>query len=175
MKRLFSRSCLGLLALTMTGCIVTMLVFTVIFQQSQAVLSNATATHSVRPTPYPLATTVSHMSSNQPADMVTIQVQPDSPTATAPTVPTFPTLDSVVQISPTAAVILPAFSTPTDAPRNSGTSTYPLTLTAEVMFAQTNVAHYQSGVAATRTAIAAESQSIYATLTARAPVPTEGR
>ena len=182
MKRLFSRSCLGLLALTMIGCIVTLLVFTVIFQQSQAGLSNATATqaayvtatHSMRATPYPSGTIVFPLPSNQPEDMVTIQVQPDSPTATALTVPTFPMLDSGVQISPTVAVILPAVSTPTDAPRNSGTSTYPLTLTAEVMFAQTNVAHYQSGIAATRTAIAAESQSIYATLTAGAPVPTEG-
>ena len=180
MKPLFNRSCLGLLALIMLGCIVILLVFTVVFQQSQAVLSNATATQTARasqiyalPKPYPSATAVSPMPSDQSADMVTIQVQSDSPTAMAPTMPTFPTLASVVQISPAAAVILPPASTPIDAPRNSGTSTYPLTVTAEVMFAQTTVAHYQSGVAATRTAIAAESQSIYATLTAGVPISTE--
>jgi hypothetical protein len=49
-----------------------------------------------------------------------------------------------------------------------------LTETAEVMLAQTDVAHYQAGVAATRTAIAAESQRIYATLTAAAPAQFGG-
>ena len=179
MKRLFSRSCLGLLAIGMLGCLVMVFVFTMIFQQSQAGLSNVTTTQMARatqvyvlPRPFPLATTSSLLPSDPPGDVVTIQVQQDNPTA-ALSVLSIPPLGSAEQISPTITAVLPPVSTPTDVPRNSGTSTYPLTVTAEVMFALTDVARYQSGVAATRTAIAAESQSIYATLTAGAPVSTE--
>ena len=172
MKRFFGRSCFGLLFLIVLAGTMLLFVFTVVFQQSQAALSNATsqaratstdaATSSMTTLAYPSGTAIPI---TLPVDSVTIQM--DSPT-TLPLsgAPPLSTPNAPEQLlSASTGIPLPSSTAP-DAPRNSGTSTYPLTETAEVMLAQTDVAHYESGVAATRTAIAAESQSIYATLTA---------
>jgi hypothetical protein len=152
--------------------------FTIIFQQSQATNTNAevTATAQVQST---------------------LILQPTQPFTAMPIVPVVtlgsedvtiqydvPTVTPVYTSVPPNVTTATATSTPTstpspldltaspDVPRHSGTSSYPMTITAEVMLAQTNVASYQAGVAATRTAIAAESASIYATLTASAPTLT---
>ncbi|MHB8625972.1 MAG: hypothetical protein ACYDBJ_21235 [Aggregatilineales bacterium] len=179
MKRFVGRSCFGLLFLIALGGTMLLFVFTVFFQQSQATLSNATrmarptSTNAVNPiltdSSYPSATA---FSVTIPADDVTIQVDTGNTTTVSTTQP-LPTLDVPGQVLPTSTGVPLPSSTLTDAPRNSGTSTYPLTETAEVMLAQTDVAHYESGVGATRTAIAAESAYIYGTLTAAAPTQSE--
>ena len=69
--------------------------------------------------------------------------------------------------TPTPSAVLQSM-TPLAVPPEFGTSSYPLTVTAEVMLGQTSVARYLSDVDATRTAVAAESVGIYATLTAAA-------
>ncbi len=183
MKRFFSRSCFGLLFLFILGSTVALFVFTIFFQQSQAITSNGTATQMARASativvnrsltlaPVP---SITPLTLTFPADDVTVQIDPANTgipgqltdTQDLPAPATMNTMEATVTPLP--------YITSTDAPRNSGTSTYPLTVTAEVMLAQTHVAQYQSNVAATRTAIAAESEIIYATLTARAASKTEG-
>lgn len=179
MKRFVGSSCFGLLFLLLLGGIVAVFVFTIVFQQSQATSSNATAaarpsaTDSVTPMfPAPVYPTAALIPITLPVDAVTIQV--DSPmTPAASAMQPFVSSDTPALRLPAATGIPLPSITLTDVPRNSGTSTYPLTETAEVVLAQTDVAHYESGIAATRTAIAAESQAIYATLTAAAPTASE--
>jgi hypothetical protein len=62
-----------------------------------------------------------------------------------------------------------ATGTPGITPRHSGTSSYPMTVTAQVRMSRTNVANRRAIIHATYTAIAIGSVSVYATLTARAP------
>lgn len=171
MKRfIFGGSCLLLLAVCGLSSAATLFLLSIFFQQSQAATLNVTATISAHrtstvaphaPSATPLPTSLPPLSSTD-AD-VTIQVEtrvPNAPLSTSAP------LNSVTPIpspfAPTATVLL-------DAPPAFGTSSYPLTVTAEVLLGQTNVARYQSNVAATRIAIAAESVGIYATLTANAP------
>ena len=188
MKSLPRRSCSGLLLLALFGCLLAFIVFAAIFQQSQATASTAvpsgtapmTATRPVLPaatTPLllPSPTTVDDTASSL-AD-VTIQVE--TMTTAAPL-----TDDGALTLMPstpgnnalsTAAPGGNLSNTSTEVPRYSGTSSYPLTVTAEMLLAQTHVAHYQSDVSATRTTIAAESVGIFETLTASAPMPTVER
>jgi hypothetical protein len=182
MKRLLRRSCLGLLLLVFFGVVVALLVFAVVFQQSQAISSNSAATitakstatrHPVLSTPIAVTATIplpiEYITAPSNGD-VTIQVE-----TTATDIPTN-NGNALIAPSNTPGLLSTAASmvTATDVPRYSGTSSYPLTVTAEVMLAQTHVANYQSGVGATRTAIAAESIGIFETLTAGAPTPTPG-
>lgn len=176
MKRLFGRSCFGLLVLTGLGCTVALFVFSIVFQQSQPSTSNVTMTQAMRASAIlPLAVSVTPGPLLIPTDDISIQVESDVTNTPATTQsgqsPDVPAVASLVPA--TASTNVPLESTATDVPRNSGTSTYPLTVTAQVMLAQTNVARYQAGVAATRTAIAAESDAIYATLTDQAAQRTE--
>jgi len=182
MKRLFGGSCVGLLLVLLVGGATALFAFSIFFNQSQAVTSNATAATAARakatqqiapsdtPTPNALPRVV---------DDVAVQITTDDAPTTQPTpIPNAATTTPkpVMTLFPTATAVPSADSmteTATDVPRHSGTSTYPLTVTAEVMLAQTSVARYQGGVAATRTAIAAESVGVFATLTARAPTAAE--
>ena len=182
MKRLLRSSCLGLLLLVFFGVVVALLVFAVVFQQSQAISSNSAATitaqstatrHPVLPTPMAVTATallpIEYTTAPSNGD-VTIQVE-----ATATDIPTN---NGNALLAPSNTPALLSTSTPvvtaSDVPRYSGTSSYPLTVTAEVMLAQTHVANYQLGIGATRTAIATESIGIFETLTASAPTATPG-
>jgi len=169
MSRLFRSSCLRLLTILIFGSVAILSVLAVVFQQSQAVRSNIAATIQVRVTPtlrtLP-ATLLVAPSQDVSAGEVTIQIQTTTPMPTTIVAPTnLP--DTPTQIGTNGPD-----SVSSDVPRYSGTSSYPLTVTAEVVLGLTHVANYQARVAATRTAIAAESASIYATLTALAPTPT---
>ncbi len=171
MKRFaFGGSCLMLLAVCGLSSAAALFLLSIFFQQSQAATLNVTATVSAHITPtvaahapsaVPLPTIVLPLISTD--SDVTIQIEtriPDAPLATPAPLNTVMPMPSA--FAPTATALV-------DAPPAFGTSSYPLTVTAEVLFGLTNVARYQSNVAATRTAIAAESVWIYATLTANAP------
>lgn len=169
MSRIFRTSCLGLLAVLIFGVVAILSVLAVVFQQSQAVRSNAIATTRANVTPYRPPTLL--MTPLSSGDDLTIQIQTITPIASSfPTdtvVPTNTISESSTSASPNSPEMMP-----TDMPRYLGTSSYPLTVTAEVMMGLTHVASYEAGVSATRTAVAAESADIYATLTAAAPSPT---
>ncbi len=171
MKRFaFGGSCLMLLVVCGLSSAAALFLLSIFFQQSQAATLNVTATIAAHSTStvmprIPSATllpTALPLVNSTDAD-VTIQIEtraPDAPLATSTPL--------------SASTFMPTASSPTatalvDAPPAFGTSSYPLTVTAEVLFGLTNVARYQSNVAATRTAIVAESVGIYATLTANAP------
>lgn len=168
MKRLFRSSCLGLLALLIFGLVAILSVLAVVFQQSQAVSTRMDATTEAHAIPIQKPTRAPSGASDGD---ITIQIEALTPTLTpiALTVaaPTNTALSTSTSVSPS----IPGGGD-IDSPRHSGTSSYPLTVTAEVMLGLTHVAGYQAGVAATRTAIAAESVSIYATLTAAGPPPS---
>lgn len=179
MKRLFGGSCIGLLVILTMGGAAALFVFSIFFNQTQAVTSNATATIVARATttPAPKLPTftprpVTSTNPPQSGDGVTVQIDTDITSTVQPVGED--ALTSTVAPSatffPTSMPTSVNDGTPTYEPRHSGTSTYPLTVTAEVMLAQTNVASYQAEVAATRTAITSESETILATLTAQAPV-----
>jgi len=165
-------SCLLLLAVCGLSSTAALFLLSIFFQQSQAATLNVTATLSAHRTPTVVPHTPSAISlptllpplSATDAD-VTIQVEtraPDAPLATS--VPLNNLVTSIPSLfAPTATALV-------DAPPAFGTSSYPLTVTAEVLLGLTHVARYQSNVGATRTAIAAESVEIYATLTANAPL-----
>lgn len=166
MRRLFRNTCFGLL-LSLAFCMVAILtVFAVLFQQTQAVTSNTAATVEALATPFPTLP----LSMLPPSEgEVIIQIETSAPILDATSVVAPPT-EPISTSSPIAATT--AMTLTPDLPRHSGTSSYPVTLTVEAMLALTHVAGYQAGVAATRTAIAAESARIFATLTANAPLPT---
>ena len=182
MKRLLRSSCLGLLLFVFFGVVVALLVFAVVFQQSQAISFNKAATitaqstatgHSALPAPR-AATTIVPPPSEYPAvppdSDVTIQVEAiATDTSTNNGNARIAPSNTPVLLSTTTSMV-----TATDVARYSGTSSYPLTVTAEVMLGQTHVANYLLGIGATRTAIAAESIGIFETLTAGAPTPTPG-
>jgi len=185
MKRFFGGSCVGLLLVLLISGATALFTFSVFFNQSQAVTSNTTATTAARATPTQQIAAASITprlnallsASDDGAVQITTD---DAPTAQPISIPNaaITTPEPLITSFPNATAVPFADSitaTSTDAPRHSGTSTYPLTVTAEVMLAQTSVARYQGGVAATRTAIAAESESIFATLTARAPTVAEAK
>ncbi len=164
MKRF--RSCFGILALGGLGLIAALFAFSIFFQQSQAVASNGTATIVARFTATPRPPPTSVPPPQQPApqtDNITSHdtsiIITDAPAPTAAP----PDAQSTSFATPSG--------TPPGTPRYSGTSSYPLTVTAQVRMAQTNVAKKQANIAGTYTAIAIESEFIYATLTARAPTP----
>lgn len=171
MVRLFRRSCLGVLAILMFGIVAVLSVLAVMFQQSQAVNGNVAATVQSRATStqrptlpmVPLPT----VSIGEEDGEVTIQIQTTTPIPSSIPMSTLAPTYSLAAQTPTISGTVA-----TDLPRYSGTSSYPLTVTAEVLLGLTHVAGYQAEVAATRTAIAAESDAIYATLTAAAPIPT---
>ena len=185
MKRILRGSCLGLLLLAFFGCLLALLVTAVIFQQSQAVSLNAvasntaqmTATHHVLPSttkPTLLTSPIPIEYTGPSQDDVTIQVETVETTVPLNADGAITIVPDVLVNNATSTTIPELLITPTEVPRYSGTSSYPLTVTAEVMLAQTHVAHYQSGVAATRTAIAADSVGIFETLTASASIATLG-
>jgi|GEM_PF-2881733 len=177
MKRFLSGgSCLALLVIAGLCVLIGLFFISILVQQLQATTLNNTATSAAHFTPtvrrFPSTTLVPNLDSTSvPTDSeVTIHIETSMPD----------TEISVPVISPSAAPLLvTAMSTPTPLPvlqsmtplalpPKFGTSSYPLTVTAEVMLGQTSVAHYLSNVDASRTAVAAESVSIYATLTAAA-------
>jgi len=177
MKRFLSGgSCLALLLIAGLSILLGLFLLSIWVQQSQATTLNVTATVAAHFTPtarrFPSITPVTILDSTSvPTDAeVTIHIETSVPD----------TESSVPVISPSAAPpLVTAMSTPTPlpvlqsmtpaaVPPEFGTSSYPLTVTAEVMLGQTGVARYLSDVDATRTAVAAESVSIYATLTADA-------
>jgi len=185
MKRLFGGSCAGLLLILLVSGATALFAFSIFFNQSQAVTSNTTAATAAREMvtqQIAAASSTPSLNAIRPAsDDGAVQIiTDDAPTAVASMLPNAATTtpDPRTTLFPTATAVPFADSitaTAMDAPRNSGTSTYPLTVTAEVMLAQTSVARYQGGVAASRTAIAAESERIFATLTARAPTAAEAK
>ena len=177
MKRFLSGgSCLALLVIAGLCVLIGLFFISILVQQLQATTLNNTATSAAHFTPtvrrFPSTTLVPNLDSTSvPTDSeVTIHIETSMPD----------TEISVPVISPSAAPLLvTAMSTPTPLPvlqsmtplalpPKFGTSSYPLTVTAEVMLGQTSVAHYLSDVDATRTAIAADSVGIYASLTAAA-------
>ncbi len=169
MTRLFRNSCEGFLAILIFGLVAILSVLAVTFQQSQAVHSNRAATLQAKATPtrrlvLPPASPPAVPSQDALDGDVTIQIQTTTPIPTQTVAPTTNYLGTPTLVSTNGVE-----GTGTEVPRYSGTSSYPLTVTAEVELGLTHVANYQAGVAATRTAIAAESASIYATLTAAAP------
>jgi hypothetical protein len=170
-KRLFRSSCLGLLALLIFGLVAILSVLAVVFQQSQAVTTRMDATTEVHATPTYRTQQPARATSGISDGDVTIQIEVSTSTVTPLSMtlaaPTNTALSPSMPVSPS----IPS-GDDIDSPRHSGTSSYPLTVTAEVMLGLTHVAGYQAGVAATRTAIAAESVSIYATLTAAGPTPS---
>jgi len=180
MKRLFGGSCVGLLVILTMGGAAALFVFSIFFNQTQAVTANATATIVARATATPApklptftARPLASTNPPQSGDGVTVQIDTDA----TPTTQIQAGEDMLTSTVAPSATFFPTSTptpltngTPTYEPRHSGTSTYPLTVTAEVMLAQTNVAFYQNSVGATRTAIASESETIFGTLTAQAPV-----
>ena len=174
MVRFFRTSCLGLLAVLIFGIVAVLSVLAVMFQQSQAVNANGAATVQSRITPMhlPIPATLPLPTLSTGGD-VTIQIMTNTPISVPDTVPliTVVPTDTLSGTLPSVSSAVPGQAA-TDVPRYSGTSSYPLTVTAEVMLGLTHVAGYQAGVAATRTAIAAESEGIFATLTAAAQLPT---
>lgn len=173
MNRFFKNSCVTTLILLMLGSLTALFTFAVFFQQSQAVAGNATATLLARTNtpvlPFAVRPTM-RLTRTLPADEVTLLIQVE-PTATPGILPSplSPPDEPLANATSTSPVIPSAVA----APRHAGTSSYPLTVEAEAYLAQTNVARYQVGIAATRTAIAGESVLIFATLTAEArTIPT---
>lgn len=179
MKTLFRRSCLGLLLIVLLGGLAAVSVFAIVFQQSQAVSSSARlvtpSTPTNRPTSSPMPFQIPNpgvgLPMNDPNAGVTIQVNSatTTPVPSAGVTLAMPTDVLPNTVTPMQSADVTLSVTATDVPRYSGTSSYPMTVTAEVMLAQTHVAVYEAGVGATRTAIAAESALIYATLTAAVP------
>jgi len=163
-------SCLLLLAVCGLSSAAALFLLSIFFQQSQAATLNVTATLSAHRTPtaaphappaVPLPTLLPPLRATD--SDVTIQVETRAPDALLATSAPLNIVTSIPSpFAPTATALV-------DAPPAFGTSSYPLTVTAEVLLGLTNVARYQSNVVATRTAIAAESIDIYATLTANAP------
>ena len=170
MKRFpFSGSCLALLVIGGLCVLIGLFFISVLLQQSQATTLNNTATSAAHFTPtvrrFPPTTSVPNLDSTSvPTDAeVTIHIETSVPVISPSAAPLLVTAMS----TPTSLPVLQSM-TPLAVPPEFGTSSYPLTVTAEVMLGQTSVAHYLSDVDATRTAIAAESVSIYASLTAAA-------
>ncbi len=176
MKRtVITGSCLGFMALCVLGSMAALLLFSVVFNQSQATTQNVQATLSLRTTAN-VATRVTAPTSTKNSPMPTsgstvssseMMVTIDSGTSTVVSVPNDAEDQASKSSTPVPSPMVNATGVPGLPPL--GTSTYPLTVTAEVMLAQTHVAKYQDGVSATRTAVEAESQNVFATLTARAP------
>lgn len=174
MKRvLFGGSCLALLFVCGLSAGIGLLLLSVFFQQSQATTLNSTATvaahaastHFVALSAVPIPTLIPASVSTDTD--VTIRIETSAPDVPNPSARPF---DNVTLVLIPTTTPQPNLQTtlPQNAPPQLGTSSYPLTVTAEVMLGQTSVARYQSGVAATRTTVAAESVGIYATLTANA-------
>lgn len=183
-SRTFFNSCFGLLALLLLGGLTATFVVTVFFTQTQATNPDLPATVMTTAVPrnFPSRTPTPALSPVITAVVPEIQMIVDtvvpvsSPVATGDGIfPATEAVETVVSPPPTVSRATPSVVlTATYPVRNSGTSTYPLTVTAEVMLAQTNIAHYQNGVYATRTAVAIESAAIFGTLTANAPTPERG-
>ncbi len=171
-SRTFFNSCLGLLALLMLGGLTATFVVTIFFTQTQATNPDLPATVMTTAVPRsfpshtpptPISIPVSTAVVPEIQMIVDTVVPLSSPVAANDeTVPTSETIETIVPPSSTVSSATPSVvMTATYPVRNSGTSTYPLTVTAEVMLAQTNIAHYQNGVYATRTAVAIESAAIF--------------
>lgn len=177
MKRFLSGgSCLALLVIAGLSVLIGLFLISILFQQSQATTLNNTATSAAHFTP-----TVRRFPSITPVPISSASAVPTDSEVTIHIETSMPDTESSVTVgSPSAAPpLVTAMSTPTPlpvlqsmtplaVPPEFGTSSYPLTVTAEVMLGQTSVAHYLSDVDATRTAIAADSVGIYASLTAAA-------
>ena len=177
MKRFLSGgSCLALLVISGLCILIGLFLISIFFQQSQATTLNNTATNAAHLTPtarsFPSTTPVPVIDSTPvPTDSdVTIHIETRVPETeiSVPVISPLAVPPLVTAMStPTPSAVLQSM-TPLAVPPEFGTSSYPLTVTAEVMLGQTSVARYLSAVDATRTAVAAESVGIYATLTASA-------
>ncbi len=169
MLRRLGRSCFGLSILFLLCSITLVFVGSVIFSQSQvghtlptrtAISPSVVATRPIsQPTPLPVV-----ISPVSPDIAVTLEMPVAPPTVVSVTT------DDPLILTPGAPTSNNAIVTDTTAalPRNSGTASYPMTLTLEAALSGTRVAGYQAGVNATRTAIQVESEVIYPTLTALA-------
>ncbi len=165
-KLLGGSSCLLMSGVCLAGSFLTLFIGSIIFNQSQAGMPTATRLFqsTIIPTRLaasPLPTRSIAGTVGAPKIDITIERQssatldqpgalPGNPTGT-------PTLSPMITTTPGLAPL--------------GTMSYPLTVTAESQIASTRLAAFRGSLAGTRTAVAAESETIFATLTAAAPVP----
>src|SRR5260221_5779689 len=166
MKRfLFGGSCLGMATLCMLSLFVVLLVGSVLYTQCQTNASFHPGTLFPETTPISTATQLLpsiSVTQNSPEIGVTIEIP------TQQTVLPETTTNDAGLSGPTASSTDAPFVTATPGNAPLGADIYELTMTAQIVINKTKGADERQKLWATRTAVAGESQIIFATLTAEA-------